>query len=262
MPQIAELLLVDKKEHIALITFNRPEKLNAINQQFADEFIRTLEELSADDDVRVLIVTGAGRAFAAGADLKARSTMGLEETRRHRQSFLKCMNLLMSFPAPTIAALNGLVIGGGMELALACDIRVAAEDMSMGLPEIYSVGAFAGGGGPVVLPRYLPSGWTKYLVFTGRRLNAADAFRLGLIEVVVPANALLGEAKKLATEMAGNSPLGLRAVKTLINESMDLSWRSSLLLSTALRDPLDLSKDYREAINAFVRKEKPKLQGR
>ena len=262
MPQAKKLIVVSKEQHIALITFNRPEKLNAINQQLADELISVLEELSVDDDLRVLIITGAGRAFAAGADLKARSLMGLEETRHHRQSFLKCMNLVMSFPTPTIAALNGLVIGGGMELALACDIRIAAEDMSMGLPEIYSVGAFAGGGGPVILNRYLPAGWTKYLVFTGRRLNATEAFRLGLIESVVQPDALVAESRKLASEMSANSPLGLRGVKTLINESMELPWRSSLILSTALRDPLDLSKDYREAINAFVRKEKPQLQGR
>ncbi len=251
------LKLKHDDRHVSTLTLNRPERRNALSQELVNELHACLLELREHKDLRVLVLTGEGSAFCAGADLKERSILAAEQTRHHRDSALRCIELIDAFPAPVIAMINGPAVAGGMELALACDIRVACEDASFALTEVVNAGSGPGAGGPVRLPKLVGRGRASYIVFTGRRFSAREAFELGFIEVVVPRHRLHEETYGLARQIAGNSPLGVRAAKQLIRQSNDLDVHSATDLSRALRDPLDKTRDYREGVTAWLERRKP-----
>lgn len=231
--------LTEIEPHISVLTINRPEQRNAINAQMADELEACLLSLKDRQDLRVLIITGEGAAFGAGADLKERATLAPEQTQKARDTLLKFIEMLEALRTPVIAMINGPVIAGSFEIALACDIRVTSDRAVFSLPELSRVGAFPGAGGPVRLPKLVGRGRANLIVLTGRKFTADEAFTLGLVEVVVPHAQLLDETLSLARQIVANSPEGVSAAKQLILQSCDLGLQSAMELSRALRDPMD-----------------------
>lgn len=247
--------------HVVALTLNRPAQRNAINRELADELVECLGELRQRKDLRVLVLTGAGSVFCAGGDLKERLEAGPEQARLQRESALRAIELLEQLPCAVLAMINGPAIAGGLELALGCDIRIASDEASFALPEVRAAGGFPGAGGPIRLTRTIGRGRTSLMVFTGRQFSARDALDLGLVERVVPAAQLRDETYALADEVAANSPGAVRAAKLLIARADDMDMASATALSRALRDPLDLSDDFREAMQAWRDKRTPKFRG-
>ncbi len=231
-------VLVTVDGGIAVITLNRPEVRNALDMEAAELLTSHLRDLNSREDLRACVLTGNGPAFCAGADLKARQQMSLEEQQRHTETIFGCTNALESLAVPVIAAINGPALAGGMELAIACDVRVAARSAIFGLPEI-NIGLFPGSGGPIRLPRLVGLGWAKLMVLTGMRLDAAEAHRIGIVEMLVDDDRLMEEARVLADRIAANSPAGVRAAKALLNNVPDMPFSAAAALSMALRHPLN-----------------------
>src|SRR3982075_3659169 len=210
-----ETILLERRERVAIITINRPEKRNALNIQTRAEGAAVLDELRADDSVRVVIFTGAGdKAFIAGADIAefaGRTAISQREVMLERGLF----NAIDTFPKPVIAMVNGYCLGGGCELALACDIRIASENASFGQPEI-NLGIIPGGGGTQRLTRLVGEGKSMELILTGEIVDTQTAFAIGLVNQVVPAEELEAKTMELANRIAEKSPIALRLAKEAI----------------------------------------------
>ena len=255
------LLTVDGERHVATLTLNRPQGLNAISRQLAAELLATCNVLNEREDVRAVIVTGAGeRAFSAGADLKERRMLAPDERAAHTTAIEAAAEALAALPMPTIAAVRGFALAGGAELAIACDLRVAAEDATFGFPEV-KIGIFPGAGGALRLPRMVGSGAARDLLFTGRRITADDAFRLGLVDRLVPAEAVIEVATELADSIAANAPLAVRAVKRALEESPGTRPDEARRAVNALRAALDGTADYEEGLAAFAARRSPRFTG-
>ena len=261
MSQSYETVLLDRRDRVAVITINRPEKRNALNIQTRAEGAAILDELRADDSVRVVIITGAGdKAFIAGADIAEfadRTAISQREIMLERGLF----NAVDTFPKPIIAMVNGYCLGGGCEVALACDIRVASETASFGQPEI-NLGIIPGGGGTQRLPRLVGEGNAMEMILTGEIIDAQTAFNLGLVNHVVPADQLEIKTMEIANRIAEKSPIALRLAK----EAIKLAARSNL--DEGLRREVDLfalcfsSADKEEGVKAFLEKRKPEFKGK
>jgi enoyl-CoA hydratase/carnithine racemase len=214
------------------------------------------------DDVWVVILTGAGeRAFCAGADLKERRMLSPEERFAHTAAIEAAAEALAALPMPTIAAVRGFALAGGAELAIACDLRVAADDATFGFPEV-KIGIFPGAGGALRLPRIVGGGAARDLLFTGRRLTAEEAFQLGLVDRLVPGELVLESAAELADSIAVNAPLAVRAVKCALEESLGTSFEDARRAVNALRAALDNTSDYEEGLAAFAERRSPRFTGR
>lgn len=255
------LELSQNDPRIVTLTFNRPAQRNAINRQLADELVACLGELRQRKNLRVLVLTGAGSAFCAGGDLKERLEAGPDHARLQRESALRAIELLEALPCAVLAMINGPAVAGGLELALGCDIRIASNEASFALPEVRAAGGFPGAGGPIRLARMIGRGRTSLMVFTGRQFSAQDALALGLVERVVPLSQLHDETYALAREIAANSPCAVRAAKQLIARADDMDMVSATALSSALRDPMDLADDFKEAMQAWREKRSPTYRG-
>ena len=261
MSQSDETILVERRGSVAIITINRPEKRNALNIQTRAEGAAVLDELRADDSVRVVVFTGAGdKAFIAGADIAEfadRTAITQREVMLERGLF----NAVDTFPKPVIAMVNGYCLGGGCELALACDIRIASDQASFGQPEI-NLGIIPGGGGTQRLTRLVGEGKAMELILTGAIIDAQTAFALGLVNHVVPADQLETKTMEIANRIAEKSPIALRLAK----EAIKLASRSNL--DEGLRREIDLfalcfsSADKDEGVNAFLEKRKPEFKGK
>jgi enoyl-CoA hydratase len=258
-----ENILLEREGQIATLTLNRPQALNALDQAMLDELSRTVEEIARDDAVRVLIITGAGeRAFAAGADLNdlnaidSASAGGNFSQRTHR-----VFQKLVDLPKPVIAAINGYALGGGLELALACDIRIAADTTEVGLPEV-SLGIIPGWGGTTRLVRLVGPGMAKLMILSAMRIKAEEAQQLGIIERVVSPAALMDEARALANQLVGMPPLALAAAKQAINRSHDLALADANAFESALFGQVAATEDAREGSRAFLEKRSPVWKGR
>lgn len=260
-----ELIKVEQQGHIKIITLNRPEALNALTSHLCKEFHKVLDEIKYDMETRVLIITGSGRSFCAGADLKERGSYTEEERGRKIQEMNELVTSLFekieTLEVPTIAAVNGFALGGGMELAICCDMRVASEKSLFGFPEI-DYGSYPGAGGPTMLPRRIPMGKAKLLLFTGRRISAAEAVEYDLVEKVVPHEEVMAEAIKLAEEIAQHAPIALRELKKAITYGLNTTPDLSRKISIWLRRSIDVSEDYQEGLRARVEKRKPVFKGR
>ena len=246
---------------VAVLTIDRQEKLNALNPQVMEEIGQALLELEAEGP-RAIIVTGAGeRSFVAGADISAMSTMDPLEAKRFSEIGHAAMALLDRSPIPTIAAVNGFALGGGCEVALACDVRIAAENALFGFPEV-SLGIVPGMGGTQRLPRLVGPALAKELIFTGRRIAAKEAREIGLVNRVVPEGEALGAARELASEIAANGPLAVRHAKAATNRAMDVDLISGLEYEADQFALLFGTEDAREGMGAFVEKRDPEFKGR
>lgn len=258
----ARPVLVSIQSSVAKVTLNRPDVMNALNTHLNEELYQVVTELEKNKEVRVAIIHGAGeRAFSAGADLKERRGLSAEDRWKHTVRLAQIYDAIEEMRIPVIAAIHGYALAGGCELALACDIRIAADDAIFGLPET-SIGIFPGAGGAVRLPRLIGKGKAKELILAARRINAHEAERIGLVEKIVPRNELLDEAFRLARDISNNAPLAVEAVKKLINRGGDMCFSEALELSHVLHRPLDFSDDYTEGLVAFAEKRKPQFTGR
>jgi enoyl-CoA hydratase len=252
---------VEREDDIAVLTIDRQEKLNALDQQVTEEIGQALLELEAEGP-RAIIVTGAGeRAFVAGADISAMSSMSPLEAKRFSEIGHAAMALLDRSPVPTIAAVNGYALGGGCEVAIACDVRIAAENATFGFPEV-SLGILPGMGGTQRLPHLVGPAFAKELIFTGRRIGAEEAREIGLVNRVVPRGEALGAARELAAEIAANGPLAVRHAKAATNRALDVDLVSGLEYEANQFALLFATEDAGEGMGAFAERRKPEFRGR
>jgi enoyl-CoA hydratase/carnithine racemase len=242
---------------VATIALNRPEKYNAIGSRMVDELGEILDEVEAGGEIRAVILTGAGeRAFCSGVDLKERSAMTADEKWAHNRGLNAFVWRLAKLQIPTIAAINGLALGGGFEMTLACDFRLAADNAEFALPEV-GLGIIPGAGGTQRLPRLIGPSRAKELILTARRIKASEALAMGVVNKVVGGDALLGEAKSLAEEAAKNSPLALAYAKAAVDVAMETSVEQGFRFETAAIRATLASDDYAEGLSAFSEKRKP-----
>ena len=254
--------VVDADTRVATFTLNRPESRNAISKQLADELAQACERLGQRNDVWAVIVTGAGElAFCAGADLKERRQLSGPERAAHTRAIESAVESLAALPMPTIAAIRGFALAGGAEIAVACDIRVAATDAVLGFPEV-RVGIFPGAGGVLRLPGIIGQGAARDLLFTGRNLAADEALQIGLVDRIVESESVLESATVLAQLIANNAPVAVRAVKRALRQSHGLSLPDARRAVNALRAELDGTEDYEEGLRAFAERRPPRFTGR
>ncbi len=259
-----EAVLFEVSGGVATITLNRPEQLNAINADLSEGLAAALRQVRERDDVRVAILTGNGRAFCAGADLKARASGGDSMSGGPASLFgTEPPAAFSDFDAkkPVIAAINGYCLGGGFEIALNCDLLIAADTAQFALPEI-TLGFFPGGGGPVRLPRSVPKAFANDILFTGERINAEAALRFGIVSRVVPASELAATAQAMAGRIAGFAPLAVRAMLELTRRQADLALADALRLGSTMRWVIGQTDDAKEGPRAFAEKRTPEFKGR
>lgn len=256
-----ETILVEKRGNVAVLTINRPEKLNALGHKVHEEGVAALEELRKDSEVRVVVITGAGeKSFIAGADISEFTGQTPVSQRNHFQE-KTFFNSIDSFPKPVIAMINGFCLGGGCEVALACDLRIANEKARFGQPEI-NLGIIPGGGGTQRLTRLIGEGKSMELILTGDMIDAQTALNLGLVNHVYSAEELEAKTMELANKIAEKSPIALQMAK----EAVKLASKSNL--DEGLRREVDLfaicfsSQDKEEGVSAFLEKRKPVFTGK
>lgn len=255
-----ETLLIEKEGPIQIVTLNRPERLNAINYQLVLDLEDALGRLEADEEVRCIVLTGAGRAFCAGADIKE-SMAGPNPKAlpiRRRYTFF---NKLEDVEKPVIAAINGACIGGGFELALCCDFRIAATNAMIGLGEV-KLGVIPAGGGTARLPRLIGPARAKELLYFGNQVDGEEANRIGLVNRAVPAQMLMAEAKKWAAELAERPPLSLKMMKFCVNLGMQMDLLGAIQYEAQCAAVLASTDDIREGTEAFLQKRKAVFKGR
>jgi enoyl-CoA hydratase len=256
-------VLVDREDAIAVITINRPDKFNALNEEVVADIGAAVDELAEDDGVRAIVLTGAGeKAFVSGADIGLLQNLespqaAADHSRRGQALTLKIEHL----PKPVIVAMNGYALGGGLELAMACDIRIASDSAKLGQPEM-NLGLSPGYGGTQRLPRLVGKGMAKLMLLTGDMIDAEEALRIGLVQRVVPGAELMTEAKALARKLAEKSPLSMAACKRAVNLGLETDLERGLSIEAMEFGALSATEDYQEGTAAFLEKRKAVFKGR
>ena len=254
------MIAVERDAAVAVVTVDRQEAMNALDVAALTELRDRLRELADDEQVRVVILTGAGeKAFIAGADIKYMSGLGVEEATAWGALGHEAGRLLETMPKPTIAAVNGFALGGGCELALACDLRYASSRAKLGQPEV-NLGIIPGWGGTQRLARVCGVGVAKELIFTGRLVDAEEALRIGLVNAVH--DPVLEKARETAALLAAKSPIALRVMKDLANRSLAGDHAGNLAAEGEAFGELFASEDAKEGLTAFVEKREPAFRGR
>lgn len=254
-------LLEERQDGILTITINRPDRMNALDRRTLQLGAELIDRIYYEKDIRVVIVTGAGdRAFCAGADLKERSSMNSMEVRNYILRIKNTLSALENLNKPVIAAINGVALGGGLEFALACDIRIAAPHARLGLTET-SLGIIPGAGGTQRLPRLIGRGRAKELIFTAEIIDARKALEYGLINHIAPEGKLMDAAREVADRIKANSPLAIEQAKIAVNRGMETDIRSGLRIESDAYEKLIPTRDREEALNAFREKRKPQFRG-
>jgi enoyl-CoA hydratase len=255
-----ESLIVSKEGGLGLITLNRPKALNALNTKMVTELIGALDEFEKDDDVRCLVLAGSERAFSAGADIDEMVDMTAVQMTMTGH-FFPLWDRVGRYPKPIVGALSGYVLGGGLELAMSCDVLIASETTILGQPEI-NIGVMPGGGGTQRLTRAVGKYKAMEIILADRRIGAEEAKTLGLVSRVVPKEAYLSEAKKVATEIASKSPVAVRLAKMAVNKAFEMSLKDGLDFERELFYLLFASEDKTEGMKAFLEKKKPEFKGK
>ena len=254
-------ILYTKQDSIAFITINRVEALNALNNSVLTKLDKILDDIEHDDAIIVAVITGAGKkAFIAGADVGE-----IKEAGSGRTAFItgghRTIHKIKTTSKVTIAAINGYALGGGCELALMCDFRVAAENAKLGFPEA-GLGVMAGYGGTQLLPRIVGPGRAKYMILTGAILTAREAFEFGLVDKVSPAESLMEEVTGLAQKIAASGPLSIKGSKEAIDRGLAVSLEEGLKIELEIYDKVANSEDAENGLSAFLEKRKPVFRGK
>jgi enoyl-CoA hydratase/carnithine racemase len=256
------ILPVEMDRGVVVLKLNRPEVMNAFNFSLLIALKNEIERLRFDNEVRVVVITGEGeRAFCAGADLKERSTMDPVEVKKFILTIRNLFTSIEQLNKPVIAAVNGIALGGGTELALACDIRIASENASMGLTET-RLGIIPGAGGTQRLPRLIGLGKAKELIFTGRRVSAREALDIGLVNSVCPLEFLMDQCRKLAGMICEAGPIAVEQAKYAINFGIETDIQTGLAIESSAYWVTVPTEDRIEALNAFREKRKPVFKGK
>ncbi|MBI9076594.1 MAG: enoyl-CoA hydratase [Desulfatibacillum sp.] len=253
-------VLFSKEDGIAWIRLNRPDKLNALNHEVFGEIGEAVAKCAADDEVRVVVLTGSDRVFAAGADIEHMSKGQIADAFTLTDASTRTQESLADLPKPTIAAISGYALGGGLELALCCDFRIASENAVVGLPEI-NLGIIPGGGGTQRLPRLINYSMAAEMIMTGGMVKAERAERLGILNRVVPQDQLETEVKKLAGKLMSKSSIALRAAKTAMRKGLNVSLKDGLQIEQDLFCMLFGTEDQKEGMAAFLEKRKASFKG-
>jgi 3-hydroxypropionyl-coenzyme A dehydratase len=249
-----QYIQVEKKENIAIVRINRPEKLNAMNIDAIKEMGNIMDQLDKDDDIKVVIVTGTGeKAFSAGADIEYMSKISPLDAEQYAITGHATLNKIDNLSKPVIAAVNGYALGGGCELSLACDLRIASKNAAMGQPEV-TIGICPGWGGTQRLMRVVGIARAKDLIYTGRRISADEAFQMGLVNKVVELPQLMDECMNIAKTIAKNSAIAVRVSKTLLNRGIDSDINTGLKLEIFGWSLCFTHPDREQRMTAFVQK--------
>lgn len=262
MANAYQYLKIEQQDEIATLIVNRPEKLNALSGEVIDELDRAFHHLAGDDAVCGIILTGAGeKAFVAGADIAELARMGpISGVRTSRQG-QDAFRFLEKMPKPVIAAVNGFALGGGLELALACHLRIASENARFGLPEV-KLGIIPGYGGTIRLPRLVGRGRALELMLTGEMIGAEEAYRIGLVNRVVPLTELQATAEALLKKITANGPVAVALALEAVDHGCDTTIDDALTLESNLFGLLASTEDMREGMQAFLEKRPANFQGR
>lgn len=256
-----ENIIFETQEGIATITFNRPKALNALNGALLAELDLALDEIEKDEDIRVLLLTGAGeKSFVAGADITELARFNPLQAKQFSKGGQKIINRLQALAIPVIAAVNGFALGGGSEIALACDFIYAAETATFGLPEI-TLGIIPGFGGTQRLPRLIGTNMAKELIFTGKMVPAPQAKEIGLVNQIFPAEELMPAVTKTAKAIASKGKVSLRAAKQAVNSGIGVDLATGLEIEVDAFTICMTSQDAKEGTSAFIEKRKAKFTG-
>jgi enoyl-CoA hydratase len=250
---------VEREDKVAILKLNRPEALNALNSIMVSELMDALDKLN-EEKTRCIVITGDERAFSAGADIKEMVNMNAVDMAM-TEHFFPLWDKVGRYPKPLIAAVSGFVLGGGLELAMSCDIIVASETAVFGQPEI-DIGVMPGGGGTQRLARTLGKYKSMEIILTGKRINAEEAYRFGLVNLVVPKELYLEEAKRIARIISEKSPVAVKLAKAAINKAFEVGLSQGLDFERELFYLLFSSQDKEEGMKAFIEKRKPEFRGR
>jgi enoyl-CoA hydratase len=257
-----ENLLLEKKDGVAIVTVNRPDKLNALNDRTMAELDLAFTALAADADVRGVILTGAGeKAFVAGADIAELATQSPVQGKERSIHGQKILDRIENFGKPVVAAVNGFALGGGCELAMACHVRVASENARLGTPEV-KLGIMCGYAGTQRLPRLVGKGRALEILLTGEMVEAAEAHRIGLVNKVVPKDKLLVEAEALLRKMLASGPVSLRFTIEAVNAGLEMPLDEAQYLEATLFGLICTTEDMKEGTKAFLEKRPAKFQGK
>jgi enoyl-CoA hydratase/carnithine racemase len=256
-----ENLLVEREGAVAILTINRPQVLNALNTPTMDDLRRAVLEVKHDASVRAVILTGAGeKSFVAGADINELAAQTPTQGKEHALRGQHVLDLIENMGKPVIAAINGFALGGGCELAMACTLRIAADTARLGQPEI-NLGILPGYAGTQRLSRLVGKGVAMDLLLTGRQVKADEALQIGLVNRVVPAADLMGEAKKLAAELATRAPIAMQYIIEAVNRGLEVSFDKGQFLEASLFGLIASTGDMREGTSAFLQKRKAEFKG-
>lgn len=247
---------IKREDGIAIVTINREQVLNALNHEVIEELQTFFRNHWLDEDLRVVIITGAGKAFVAGADIKELAACDVVEATKASMIGHHLMRSIENFPRPVIAAINGFALGGGCELALACDIRLASEKAKLGQPEI-NLGITPGYGGTQRLTRLVGRGKAKQMTLTGDMVTAQEAHQIGLVEEVYPAEELLPKAIEMAKKIASKAPISAKAVKECVNRGLDMNLSAGCDFEKNMFGLMFGTADAHEGLNAFTEKRAP-----
>ena len=253
---MSDYIILEKDKATAIITISREKALNALNSQVIDELSQAIDVVKADKDIRALIITGAGRAFVAGADIGVQSVFDVREGRQWGRRGSAVFREIELLQLPTIAAVGGFALGGGCELALSCDMIVADEKAKFGQPEV-SLGITPGFSGTQRLPRRIGTAKAKEMIFTGRMIDAYEADRIGLINKIAESGKLMDEAKTLAESCIKNAPTALRYAKACIDRGMQTDIDTGIAIENELFAMCFATEDQKEGMKAFLEKRKP-----
>jgi len=255
-------LRVEKEGAIAIVFISREENLNALNTELLTELQMIMEELDTDEKISVIILTGSGdRAFVAGGDIGEMSRLDPLSGRDFGRLGQSTLSLIEHIGTPVIAAINGYALGGGLEIAMACDIRIASDSAVLGQPEV-GLGVIPGFGGTQRLSRLIGVGKAKELIFTGKRISGQEAREIGLVEIVVPREKVLDTARDLASQIAKNSPLAVKVAKSCIDKGAYLDIHSGLTIENEAFALMFSTHDQKDGMKAFLEKRAPKFKGK